>query len=277
MSRKRRSASSARVAAILEHAADDTVERMEAKLELRGDPEVPATASEPPEQLGVLVPARTDEGPVRSHELGADEVVARQAVLRGQVTDPATESQAGNARGAHDAAGRDEADCLRRRVEVEPGGAAGGAGDPCLGVHVDVPHRREVDHEAVVADAMPSGIMPTTANRDLQPVRTGKIEGGGHVLAPAHRTITAGRRSTNALKPRAPRRSRVAGAMTEPERDRCEVAQALLDTRAHADVTTSKRRCVTEGDSMTRVDSSRTSESTCSSSRVPPPSRTGVR
>ncbi len=79
--------------------------------------------------------------------------------------------------------GRDETDRLRRRVEVEPGGAAGGTGDPRLRVHVDVPHRREVDHEAVVADAMPSGIVPTTANRDLQSVLACELERRGHVVA----------------------------------------------------------------------------------------------
>ena len=42
---------------------------------------------------------------------------------------------------------------------------------------------REVDHEAVVADAMPSGIVPTTANRDLQSVLACELERRGHVVA----------------------------------------------------------------------------------------------
>ena len=72
-----------------EAASDDTLERMQAELESRRDAEVAARAAERPEELGVLSGTRVDDGPVRSDELGAHEVVAREAVLRRQVADAA--------------------------------------------------------------------------------------------------------------------------------------------------------------------------------------------
>src|SRR5439155_10440052 len=91
-----------------EAASDDTLERMQVELESRRDAEVAARAAERPEELGVLSGTRVDDGPVRSDELGADEVVAREAVLRRQVADAATECQPRNARRAHDAAWWDQ-------------------------------------------------------------------------------------------------------------------------------------------------------------------------
>src|SRR4051812_2816160 len=68
---------------VRESAADHAVERMEAELQSRRHAEVAASAAEAPEQLGVLV--GVVDRPVRGDDLRADEVVARQAVLRGQV------------------------------------------------------------------------------------------------------------------------------------------------------------------------------------------------
>src|SRR5439155_19591173 len=160
-----------------EAACDDTLERMQAELESRRDAEVAARAAERPEELGVLSGTRVDDGPVRSDELGADEVVAREAVLRRQVADAAAECQPRNARRAHDAAWWDQPDRLRRRIEVEPGRAAGGPCDASLAVDVDGAHQGQVDHEAVVDGAMPRRIVAAPAHRHLQFVRAREVEG----------------------------------------------------------------------------------------------------
>jgi hypothetical protein len=102
-------------------------------------------------------------------------------VLRGEVADSAAEGEAGNAGRADHASGSDEAERLRRRVEVEPGGAARGPRDPRVAVYVDPAHQREVDHEPAVQDAVSGGVVPAAAHRHLQRPRAREVEGGGNV------------------------------------------------------------------------------------------------
>ena len=159
---------------------------MQAELEHGRHAEVPACAPEAPEELGVLVGARTDEAPVRSDELRCDEVVGGEAVLGRQVADPAPERQAAHTGGADDPPGRHEAGRLRCPVEVEPGRPSFGPGDPPVGVHLDATHSRQIDHESVIDHAVPRRVVPAAADRDLQPLCPCEIEGGGNVAwAPA--------------------------------------------------------------------------------------------
>jgi hypothetical protein len=140
--------------------------------------EVAPSTAEAPEEIRVLIGTCLNHGPVRSHDLCSDEVVARQAVLRGQVADAAAEAEPADAGGADDASGRDEADRLGGRVEIEPGRAAVGVGDPGIAVHLDRPHQREVDHEPVVDDAVSGGIVPASPHGHVQPLRTCESERG---------------------------------------------------------------------------------------------------
>src|SRR5918995_3657121 len=103
-------------------------------------------------------------------------------MLRGQVPDPAAEGKATHPGRPDDASGRDEPEGLRRRVQVEPGRATLGAGDPRVGVDLDLPHRREIDHEAAVVHAVPGGVGPASPYRPLQPVRPCEIERRRHVV-----------------------------------------------------------------------------------------------
>jgi hypothetical protein len=104
-------------------------------------------------------------------------------VLGGQVADAAAEREPADAGGADDASRRDEAERLRRRVEVEPRRAAVGAGEPRIRVHLDRPHLRKVDHEPAVADAMPRRVVPASAHGHLELVRPGEVERGDYVGA----------------------------------------------------------------------------------------------
>ena len=83
--------------AVDEPTADNPFERMQAELQLRRDAEVAAATAQRPEQLGVLIGARTNRRPVRGDDLGADEVVAGETVLCGQMADPAPEGESGHA------------------------------------------------------------------------------------------------------------------------------------------------------------------------------------
>jgi hypothetical protein len=51
-------------------------------------------------------------------------------------------------------------------------------------LHVDPPHGRQVDHEAIVQDAVSRRVVTSPANGDLQVVRTREGERGGDVVAP---------------------------------------------------------------------------------------------
>ena len=89
---------------------------MKSKVESGYHAEVAAPSAEPPQQLRVLVGARVHDGSVGSYELGADDVVAGEAVLRGQVSDTTPEREAGYAGRADNAARGDEPERLRCRV-----------------------------------------------------------------------------------------------------------------------------------------------------------------
>ena len=97
-------------------------------------------------------------------------------MLRSQVTESAAEAEPDHTGGAVDASGRDEAEGLRRLVEIEPCRAAVGAGDPRLAIHFDPAHQREVDHQPVITDAVAGGIVPPSAHGQGQLVRPCEIE-----------------------------------------------------------------------------------------------------
>jgi hypothetical protein len=94
---------------------------------------------------------------------------------------PPPEGKAGNAGRSDDAAGRHEAVGLARRVEIEPGRAAARVRDPGIAVYVDTAHQRQIDHEPVVAHAVPSGVVPAAAHGDFQRLRPCEVEGGRDV------------------------------------------------------------------------------------------------
>jgi len=155
-------------ALVLEAPADDPFEWVEPELGLGDDAEVAAPSAKPPEQLGVLIVARAHDLPARADHLRGDQVVAGESILGGQVTDPATEGETRDARGADYAAGRDQAVCLSRGVEVEPSGAALASCHPVLAIDTDVPHAREIDHQAVVDRAVAGGVVASAPDRDLE-------------------------------------------------------------------------------------------------------------
>ena len=72
--------------------------------ELGDDGEVAAAAAQRPEQVGVLLGARPDALAAREHDLGLEQVVDREPVGAGQVTEAAAEGEATDARGRDDPA-----------------------------------------------------------------------------------------------------------------------------------------------------------------------------
>ena len=174
-SRKVRRTSPTAVAAILEPAADDPFERMQVELETCYDAEVAAASVEPPEELRILVGSRLDDGAVGSHELGADDVVAGEAELGRQVADASAESEPVTPVEPTMPPGVTRPNSCVARVEVEPGRAALRAAIRASDRR-DAAHAGEIDHEAVVADAVSGGVVTASAHCDLELVSPREVE-----------------------------------------------------------------------------------------------------
>src|SRR4030095_5399632 len=76
---------------------DRALERMEPEIEGGRDPEVRACTPHAPEELRMLVRARSDDAAVRGHELDAEQVVDREAEATLQPAHAAAEGEAADA------------------------------------------------------------------------------------------------------------------------------------------------------------------------------------
>ena len=100
----------------------------------------------------------------------------------GQPPDPAAEGQPANA-GVGDVPGRaGQPVRLGLAVQLPEQCAAGRRGHPPVGVDLDPGHRREVDHQAVVAGREPGVAVAAAAHGDQQVVVAGDTDGRDHVL-----------------------------------------------------------------------------------------------
>ena len=175
------------------HDRPDLVQR---ELELGDDTEVAAAAAQRPVQVGVLGGRRGHDAAVGGDDARRHEVVAAQAVLARQPADPAAEAQAGDAGVADHAARHRQTVLLRGRVEIGPGRAAAAARPARAGIDRDVAHRAEVDHQAVVDDAVAGEAVAAAAYRDLEVVLAAEGDRGGDIVgARSPAAISAGRRS----------------------------------------------------------------------------------
>jgi hypothetical protein len=94
--------------------------RMQSEPERGDHPEVAATASQRPEQIGVFVGGRPDDAALGGDHLGGQQVVDGQPVSAHEEADAAAEGEAGDAGVAHDAAGGGQAVRLRLVVDIAP-------------------------------------------------------------------------------------------------------------------------------------------------------------
>jgi hypothetical protein len=96
----------------------------------------------------------------------------------------AAERQAGHTRGRVDAQRRGEAVRLCRRVEVAEGAARLDRRAAGFRVHPNALHRREVDHEAFIADSISRDVMPAPADRDEHAFLARELNGLDHIFRP---------------------------------------------------------------------------------------------
>src|SRR5207247_2064978 len=147
-----------------EDATEDRTDGMESELERRRNAKVPAAASDAPEQIRILLFARTGDAPIRRDEIDREEVVAGQALLPGEETGSAPQGQSGDAGGGDDSAGRRQPDALRRRIEFAPCNSSADDRGASLRVDSDVFHQRQIDDEAVVAHRVSRHIVSTASD-----------------------------------------------------------------------------------------------------------------
>ena len=154
---------------------------MQFELELRDDAEVAAAAAQAPEQVGVLGLGRVDEPAVCGDDVGADEVVAGEAVLAHQPADAAAEREAADAGGRDEPAGRCEPVCLGLVVDVGPDRAAADRRAAGGRVDANAAHRREVDHDPVVARREARDAVAAAAYGDREVVAARETDRRDHV------------------------------------------------------------------------------------------------
>ncbi len=127
-------------------------DRVGAVLEGRDDAEVAAAASQRPQQVRVLVLARSYDLAGGGDNLGREQVVAGQAVGAAQPSDTAAKSQPGDSGFADQAERYGETDPLSGHVDIADRRTAGRPDAAPFGVHVHLPHTGQVDDQAVIHD-----------------------------------------------------------------------------------------------------------------------------
>jgi hypothetical protein len=154
---------------------------MRVKLERRHDTEVPAAATQCPEQIGILRLVGRDDASVRQDDVGGQQVVDRQPVFAGEVTDAAAERQAADAGRRDEPARHRQPEGVRGMVDIAPWRAAFDAHGAFSGIDVDTSHLREVDDQAIVAGTEPCPVVSAAANRGQQIVGPRIVDCSDHV------------------------------------------------------------------------------------------------
>jgi hypothetical protein len=132
---------------------------VELVLEARYNPKVAAPATKAPEEVPVLLFARSHHAPVRRDNIHREDVVAAPAISAREITEAAPEREARDARIGDKAEHRGKTVnlCLAVHITQEAAGlGAGRAGDR---VHPHAPHERHVQQQSSVADGKSRNIV----------------------------------------------------------------------------------------------------------------------
>ena len=145
------------------------------------DAEVPAAAAQCPEQVGVIVGRCPDDVALGGDQLGPREIVDGEPVFAHEPAEAAAQAETANARVTHDAARGCQTVCLGLEVDVTPQGATLDVCDALDRIDGDSAHRREVDHDPVVAHRGAGHAVAPTSYGDLEVAVAGEAHRGGHV------------------------------------------------------------------------------------------------
>src|SRR5215469_17666775 len=126
--------------------------------------EIPATPSNGPEQIGVLVSAGHNEGSVRKDEIGGEQVVNREAELARKVPYASAERQAAHASRGDNARRNRQPERVHGMIDVAPCAAAAHTHPAGARVEVHEPDKREIDDKAIVPYTQAAGVVASAAD-----------------------------------------------------------------------------------------------------------------
>src|SRR5271168_473701 len=95
-----------------DHSGKHGADRMKLVLERGNDTEIAAAAAQAPEQIRMLIGARSQKLSVGGDDVSRQQVVAAETMLAHQPAEATAQSQPGDAGGRHDAAGAGKAEGL---------------------------------------------------------------------------------------------------------------------------------------------------------------------
>ena len=165
----------------MHHRAD----RVQRELEFGDDTEVPASAADRPEQIGVVGVVGVEDSAVGRHHRGPDHVVAAEAGEFREPADATAERQTGNTGTTDESTGNGKSVLLGGGVEFAPGCAAAADNTLTGCVDSDRLHRREVDHQAAVRQGGAGIVVAATAYGYFQPGAPRMSQGSSNILGGA--------------------------------------------------------------------------------------------
>src|SRR4029453_9905300 len=160
---------------------DGGAEGVQREPERAHDAEVPATAPQRPEQVGVVVGRRPHDVAARGDHLGLHEIVDGEPVLAHEPPGPPPRADAADAGVAHDAARGGQAVCLCLVVDVAPQGTTLDEGRAVDEIDRDGAHRRQVDDDPVVAHRGAGDVVASASYGDLEVAVAGEAHRRGDV------------------------------------------------------------------------------------------------
>ena len=172
----------ARVLEVPEYRAGiDRLHGMSLEQKAGDDPEISTAAAQAPEEIGVLRLAGSHDLAAGEHDIGLDEVIDGEAVLARQISHAATQRQAGDAGGGHNAEGNGEpvgmsgvVDIARRATSLDADGLARGIDAYAL-------HGGQVDHQPIVDAAKAGPVVPAATYGNPETMLAAEVDRGDHV------------------------------------------------------------------------------------------------
>src|SRR4029077_3602104 len=143
--------------------------------------EVSATSADRPKKIGIFVSARRDKPSIRQHNVGRQKVIDGQTVLSCEMSHPASQSEATHTGCRDNSRWHGEAKWVRRMVHITPHASAANAHRSGCGIDVNVFDTRQVNHQAIITNSQPTGIVASTAYRYQQVILPGEMNGGNDI------------------------------------------------------------------------------------------------
>src|SRR5581483_5752449 len=186
-------------------AGKDWTYRVQLVLQRRNNAEVAAAAAQRPEQVLVFRRAGGEQRAVGGDYVGGDQVVAGEAVLPCEPSQTAPQGKTGDSGAGDHAHGCSQPKSLRLPIKFPEMDAGFGAHAGDSGIYANTFHQGKVDHQTVVADALPGDAVPPAADRDKKLMLAGDAYTGDNVRG-AEAASNGGGTAVNAGVVNCPRR-----------------------------------------------------------------------